>query len=228
MSFVHLCADITDTLATWEQETGDVSSCPLKQASVGILAVSCQFSLVGVESLAEPLIWGSLAHTRPQRWCVCVKDPAGLPVRVLEALYLLYPLLEHMNVLCVMFHNSWLSLSFSLDLPLWQTAVFCLNEWHNDRYELETCHRTSSMVHSSLNTELSMKPVCNHSLFWFFVHFSTAFWLYLIPDEARNPTDLHWRIWATSSNSATQSWQASKSENDINMLDFSMQSSDSV
>lgn len=109
-----------------------MSSCPLKQASVGILAVARQFSLVGEEGLAELLIWGSLAHIRPLRRRlrdgVCVKDPAGLQVRVLKALYLLYPLLEHKNVLCVMFHNSCLSLSFSLDLPPWQIAVFCLSE----------------------------------------------------------------------------------------------------
>lgn len=179
----------------WHSSNMRQETCPVVPWSKRVLVSwLCPVSLAYWEWRAWPSCWsGAVWHIPTPRDGVCVKDPAGLPVRVLEALYLLYPLLEHMNVLCVMFHNSCLSLSFSLDLPPWQTAVFCLSEWHNDRYELETCHRTSSVVHSSLNTELSMKPVCNHSLFWFFVHFSTVFWLYLIPDEARNPKDLQWR-----------------------------------
>lgn len=49
-----------------EHERGDVSSCPLKRLSVGILPVVCQFSLVG-ETRAKLLIWRSLADIRPQR-----------------------------------------------------------------------------------------------------------------------------------------------------------------
>lgn len=150
-----------------DMRTGDRNCVQLSPEASKCWYLGCgrQFSLLGEESLAELLIWGSLANIRPlRRVCVmvCVKNPAGLPVRVLKALYLLHPLLKRMNVLCVMFHNSYLSLSFSLDLSLCQIAVFCLSEWHNDRYEQQTCHRTSSVVHSSINTELSMKPVCNH------------------------------------------------------------------